>query len=63
MDAGCSQPFAAYATLSDGIMRLEAAHRADDTSELVFAVASAPVGQADEAMRLGEELGRRLRRS
>jgi hydroxymethylbilane synthase len=63
MDAGCSQPFAAYATLSDGIMRLEAAHRTDDMSEPVFAAASGPVGRADDAMRLGEELGRHLRRN
>lgn len=61
MDAGCSQPFAAYATLSDGIMRLEAAHCTGDMPEPVFAVASAPVGRTDDAIRLGEELARRLR--
>ena len=61
MDAGCSQPFAAYATLSEDTMHLEAAYRMDEVSEPVFAAASAPVGRTEDAVHLGEELARRLR--
>jgi len=61
MEAGCSQPFAAYATLSGGVMRLEAAHRDSEMSAPVFAAASAPVSRMEDAVRLGEELAGRLR--
>ncbi|VTU18233.1 Porphobilinogen deaminase [Variovorax sp. PBS-H4] len=61
MDAGCSQPFAAFARLSAGVMQLEAAHQGAGDAEPVFASASAPVSQVEQALRLGEEVAARLR--
>lgn len=61
MDAGCSQPFAAYARLSAGVMQLEAAHQSQHDAEPAFAMASAPVSRVEQAFSLGEEVAGRLR--
>ena len=63
MDAGCSQPFAAYAHLSAGVMHLEAAHQGQDHAETVFATASAQVSEVEQALALGEEVASQLRRA
>lgn len=63
MDAGCSQPFAAYARLSAGVMHLEAAHQGQGDAEPRFAMASAPVSQMEQALSLGEEVAGRLRKT
>ncbi|WP_332107456.1 hydroxymethylbilane synthase [Variovorax sp. PBL-H6] len=63
MDAGCSQPFAAFARLSSGVMHLEAAHQGGGDSEPIFAMASAPVHQVEQALSLGEEVAGRLRKA
>ena len=63
MDAGCSQPFAAHARLSAGVMHLEAAHQGEGDAEPRFCMASAPVSQVVQALALGEEVAGRLRRA
>lgn len=63
MDADCSRPFAAHARLVAGVMHLEAAHQGPNDARPIFAEASAPVSQLDEALSLGDEIAGRLLRT